>query len=91
MLHHFPFLTVPWYKQLACTDNKGVVDVINSWSVGGRTQHVDMRYWWLHNMKEEGILQMKWIETEINTSDLFTKNLGEATFEKHSQAFVADD
>ena len=76
---------------ILCAENNGVVDLINSWIIDGRTRYVDVRYWWLHNMKEEDILHIKWIETENNASDLFMKNLGDAAFEKHSQAFRAHD
>ena len=72
---------------ILCIDSKGVVDLVNSWSKVGRTRHVDVRYWWVQNMKKEGIIHVKWIETD-NTSDLFTKNLA---FQYHSQVFVGDD
>ena len=64
-------------------DNCGVVDLVNKWSVSGHTQHVDVQYWWLRNLKEEGQLIVEWIDTESNTADLFTKNLGETPFKKH--------
>ena len=39
-------------------------------------------------MKEEGILQVKWIKTEDSTSDVSMKNLCEALFINHSRASV---
>ena len=35
-------------------DNYGAVDHVNKWSVSGHTHHVDVQYWWLRNLKEEG-------------------------------------
>ena len=37
-------------------DNKGAFDLANNWSVGGRTQHVDVRKNYLRELKEPGIL-----------------------------------
>ena len=34
-------------------------------------------------MKETGIVKVKWIPTEENCADIFTKNLSGATFQKH--------
>jgi hypothetical protein len=39
-------------------DNKGAVDLASSWSVGGRTRHVDMRMHFLREMKDQGLLQI---------------------------------
>ena len=64
-------------------ENHGLVGLVNKWSVGGYTHYVDVQYWWLRNLNKEGQLIVEWIDTESNTADLFTKNLGETTFEKH--------
>ena len=72
-------------------DNRGVVDLVNSWNVGGRTRHVDVRYWWLRELKENNRLIVKWVPTDKNTADLFTKNLPEAVFNVHAPVFVSDD
>ena len=62
-------------------DNKGTVDLINSWSVGGRTRHVDTRQLFLSGMKDQGVLQVKWVKGEENEVDMFTKNLLGPLFE----------
>ena len=54
-------------------DNKGAVDLINNWSVGGRTRHMDMRLKFMRELKEEGIIEIKWIPGSENDADLFTK------------------
>ena len=35
-------------------DNKGTIDLCNSWKVGGRTKHIDTRYYFSQELKEEG-------------------------------------
>ena len=72
-------------------DNKGAVDLTNNWNVGGRTCHVDVRYYFLHELKEENVIISEWIGTENNHSDLFTKNLARNLFEKHTAKFCGKD
>jgi hypothetical protein len=42
-------------------ENKGAKDIINNWSVGGRTRHIGVRFNFLREMKENGtgLLHMK--------------------------------
>ena len=47
-------------------DNKGTVDLINNWSVGGRTMHVETRQLFLRRMKEQGVFQVKWVKGDEN-------------------------
>jgi len=42
-------------------------------------------------MKEEGILEVKWIATDDYCSDLFTKNLARPAFEKHAEVNCGHD
>jgi len=72
-------------------DNKGAVDLANNWSVGGRTRHIDVRHHFLRELKEEGVIHVKWINTNDNCSDLFTKNLDGPKFAKHTQEFCGED
>jgi hypothetical protein len=72
-------------------DNKGAVDLTHNWSVGGRTRHVDVRYYFLRELKEQGLLIVNWISTEDNSADLYTKNLQGPTFEKHAKTYVGTD
>jgi len=71
-------------------DNKGAVDLFNNWSVAGRTRHVGTRLNFLRELKEEGVLEVKWISAKENESDMFTKNLSKADFEKDMIAYVTD-
>ena len=68
---------------LVHSDNKGAVDLVNGWSVGGGTKHMDCRIMFLRELKEAGTIRVQWIPTAENPSDLFTKNLDVKTFKKH--------
>ena len=47
-------------------DNKGTVDLINNWSVGVITIHVETRQLFLRRMKEQGVFQVKWVKGKEN-------------------------
>ena len=72
-------------------DNKGAVDLSNNWSAGGRTRHIDVKHYFLREMKEEGIIKLEWIPTDTNETDIFTKNCDGATFDRHTQAYCGKD
>ena len=72
-------------------DNKGAVDLVNGWAVGGGTKHIDIRLAFLRKLKESKVICVEWIESGENTSDLHTKNLDQATFDKHTKVHVGKD
>jgi hypothetical protein len=65
-------------------DNKGAKDLVNNWSIGGRTRHVGVRLNYLRELKEDGIIQVDWIRSEENVADIPTKNLPAVIFKKKS-------
>jgi hypothetical protein len=69
-------------------DNIGVVDLANSWSATGRTRHIASRINFLRELKEEGIIMVKWISNTHMSSNTFTKNVGGKEFEKHRAVYV---
>ena len=42
-------------------DHSGAVDITNSWSIGGNTCHVDVCNYFLHELKDKGMLVIKHI------------------------------
>jgi len=64
-------------------DNKGAKDLVNNWSIGGRTRHVGVRLNFLRELKEDGIIEVKWIKSECNVADILTKNLPTVLYDKH--------
>ena len=73
------------------TDSKSTVDQFNSWSVSDHTHHSKAKMMWLHELKEEGVLQLEWQPSEENAADMFTKNLGGPLFNKHVGVYVGQD
>ena len=68
-------------------DNKGALDLANGWSIGGGTNHIDIRIMFLRELKEEGVLRVEWIPTEENEADIFKKNVDAKLFGKHVEKF----
>jgi hypothetical protein len=65
-------------------DNKGAKDLVNNWSFGGRLRHIEVKQFFLRELKEQGLIVVKWLASEDNTSDMMTKNLGGQTFMHHT-------
>jgi hypothetical protein len=71
--------------------NSGARDLANSWSVGGRTRHVDVHMFFLRELKEDGLLSFKHVSGMKNESDIFTKNVDATTLHKHAAKFCGED
>ena len=76
---------------IAEMDNSGARDLANSWSVGGRTRHVDVRMFFLRELKEDGMVAFKHIPGHDNEADIFTKNVDAAVLHKHAAKFCGED
>jgi hypothetical protein len=72
-------------------DNKGGVDLFNSWSIAGNTRSISVRLAYIRELKEQGILEIKWLRGEDNPVDIFTKNTDGTTFKKHAKVFTGSD
>ena len=40
-------------------DNSGAVDLVNNWTAGGRTRHMETRMFFLCDIKEAGVIDTK--------------------------------
>jgi hypothetical protein len=71
-------------------DNKGAIDLINSFSVGGRTRHIDVKQCFLRELKEAKVLVVKWIAGSENEADMFTKNLDGPLFKRYAEQLLGE-
>ena len=71
-------------------DNRGAVDLANNWNVSGRTRHIEVRQYFLRQLKETNQILVRWTRGSEMIADLFTKNLPTALFEKYSKYFVKE-
>ncbi len=63
---------------------------MNSFSVGGCTQHIDIKQCFLRELKEEKVLVMKWIPGSENEADIFTKNLDGPLFKCYAELLLGE-
>jgi hypothetical protein len=70
-------------------DNTGAIYLANNYSTGPRTKHIDIRTHFVRDLIINGILKVVFIKSEDNDADIFTKNVSEELYEKHSSKQVA--
>ena len=71
-------------------DNVGAIFIANNVTTSPRTKHIDVRYRFVNEFIEDGIIKVIFVKTEENDSDGFTKNLNGDLYEKHKTKFIAD-
>ena len=69
-------------------DNKGAVDQVNGHSTSGGTKHIDVKLMYARELKEAGIIKVRWIPIEDNEADILIKNTDSLTFNRHSGKFM---
>jgi len=67
-------------------DNKGAVDLVNNYSMGGRTRHMETRQYYY-----QGKIVVKWTPGSGKSSDLFTKSLQRKDFKNRAPVDVGKD
>ena len=72
-------------------DNKGAKDLADNWSTGGRTRHIQVKQYFLRELKEANLICCVWIPADENETDIFTKNCQGPLFCKHIKKFVGED
>jgi hypothetical protein len=56
-------------------DNQSALSVAKNPDHHGRVKHLDLRFYWLRDEVERGIIRVEHISTDINPADIFTKAL----------------
>ncbi len=69
-------------------NNKGAVNLINSFSIGGHTRHMDVQQCFLRELKEAKIMVVTWIPGTENEADMFTKNLDGHAFKRFAELLL---
>ena len=69
-------------------DNTGAIYLANNYSTGPRTKHIDIRTHFVRELIMKGILKVEFIKSEENDADIFTKNVSEELFHKHSEKLI---
>jgi hypothetical protein len=72
------------------TDNIGTIFMSENASTGFRTWHVDTRYHFVQEFIEDGFIEIEFVRSVENDSDLFTKNVDQELYAKHTKKFLED-
>jgi hypothetical protein len=52
---------------------------------------VEVKQFFLRELKEQGLIVVKWLASEDNTADMMTKNLGGQDFMHHTLTMCGND
>lgn len=63
-------------------DNQGSIFMASNPVTSKHSQHIDIRYHYIHEVVERGLVDVLFIDGANNPADLFTKNLGCIKFEQ---------
>ena len=71
-------------------DNVGAIFLGNNAKLSARTKHIDVKYHFIREHVVDGTVEIIFIPSEENDADIFTKNVGQEAYEKHSKKFMKD-
>jgi hypothetical protein len=66
-------------------DNQGAIALSKDNKFHARTKHIDIRYHFIRESVGDGKIQVNYIPTDENPSDIFTKPLAKAKFRRFSE------
>ena len=62
-------------KYVLHCDSQSVIHLAKNPTYHSRTKHIDVRYHWIRQVLDDGLLQLEKIHTEENPADMLTKTL----------------
>ena len=62
-------------SSLMCLDNQSALTVAKNPEHHGRMKHMDLRYFWLRDVVEKGLIRLEYIPTDDMVADILTKSL----------------
>ena len=71
-------------------DNVGAIYLAKKATTSNCTKHVDVRYHFVREYLENGDVEIEFVRSEDNVSDIMTKNLNEQSYWKHASKLIAE-
>ena len=71
-------------------DNVGAIWLSNNCTTSDRTKHIDIRTSLVKEYQEDGKIIIKFVKSEENEADIFTKNTTNVIFSNHQKKLVWD-
>ena len=70
-------------------DNVGAIFMTKNITTTGCSKHVDIRYKFVTEYIEDGIIKVIFVKSADNDSDIMTKNLGSELHSKHAGKMIS--
>ena len=77
------------YPIIVHCDNVGAIFLANNAKVSSRTKHIDLKTHFVREYIDKGVVKIVFIRSAENDSDIWTKNVGEGTFTRHTDKFMS--
>ena len=71
-------------------DNVGAIWLSNNRNTGDRAKHIDIRTAFVKEYQEDGKIIIKFVKSEDNEADIFTKNTSRIIYRRHQEKLVWD-
>ena len=71
-------------------DNVGAIWLSSNRTTSDKTKHIDIRTAFVEEYQEDGKIIIKFVKSEENEADIFTKNTTNAIFSNHQRKLVWD-
>ena len=78
------------YPIIVHYDNVGAIYLGYNAKTRQRTKHIDVRYKYVNEFVEDGVIKIQFLKSEDNDADVLTKNTYQATFTKQTSKFMTD-
>ena len=69
-------------------DNVGAIFLAYNTKTGGRTKHIDVKYHYVREFVYKGEVQIVFVRSENNHSDVFTKNTSQKVYGQQTGEFM---
>jgi hypothetical protein len=76
------------YPIIVHVNNIGAIYKAKNGSSSNQTKHINIFYHFVRELIKEGVMKIEFVKLENNNSDIFTKNLGQELFKKHSKKIM---
>ena len=70
--------------------NVGAIWLSNNTNTGDRIKHIDIRTSFVKEYQEDGKIIIKFVKSEDNEADIFSKNTSSIIYQRHQEKFVWD-
>ena len=71
-------------------DNVGAIFMGNNAKQSVRTKHINVKYHFIREHVLDGMVEIIFVPSEENDSDIFTKNISKETHKRHLEKFIMD-